>query len=164
MARALIVGCGCRGRSLGRALAEGGWQVRGTTRSKGRLAEIEAAGLEGVIADPDRIGSVFEQVEGVAIVFWLLGTPDGAPDAVAALNGARLQALLEKLVDTPVRGLVFEAAGTADGAHLAAGARAIREASERWRIPVEVVEVDPADRDGWREAMVGAGERALLQR
>ena len=32
MARALIVGCGCRGRELGSALAAAGWQVRGTTR------------------------------------------------------------------------------------------------------------------------------------
>jgi len=43
MARALVVGCGCRGRELGRELRERGWQVRGTTRGPG-IAEIEDAG------------------------------------------------------------------------------------------------------------------------
>ena len=58
MARALIVGCGCRGRELGRELIEAGWQVRGTTRDPAKLAEIEAAGIEAMIADPDRIADV----------------------------------------------------------------------------------------------------------
>ena len=67
-------------------------------------------------------------------------------------------------MDTPVRGLVFEAAGSTPPAHLAEGARIARAASERWRIPVEVVDADPAEPDAWREAMLAAGERALLQR
>ena len=32
VARALIVGCGCRGRMLGQRLVEDGWAVRGTSR------------------------------------------------------------------------------------------------------------------------------------
>ncbi len=164
MARALIVGCGCRGRSLGSALGERGWQVRGTTRSEERLAEIGDAGIEGVVADPAMIGSVFDRIEGVAIVYWLLGSLRGNAEALAAINGERLETLFEKLVDTPVRGLVFEAAGSTPPAHLAEGARIARAASERWRIPVEVVDTDPAEPDAWREAMLVAGERALLQR
>jgi len=42
LARALIVGCGCRGRELGRALLAEGWAVRGTSRREAGLAEIEA--------------------------------------------------------------------------------------------------------------------------
>ena len=41
--------------------------------------------------------------------------------------------LFEKLVDTPVRGVVYEAA-LADGRAIA------RDASERWRIPLELLE------------------------
>ena len=41
--------------------------------------------------------------------------------------------LFEKLVDTHVRGVVYEAA-------LAEGERIARDAAERWQIPVEVVE------------------------
>ncbi len=164
MARALIVGCGCRGRSLGSALGERGWRVRGTTRSEERLAAIGDAGIEGVLADPAMIGSVFDRIEGVAIVYWLLGSVRGDAEGLAAVNGERLETLFEKLVDTPVRGLVFEAAGSTPSEHLAEGARIARAASDRWRIPVEVVDTGPADPDAWLEAMLAAGERALLQR
>jgi nucleoside-diphosphate-sugar epimerase len=164
VARALIVACGCRGRALGAALAEAGWRVRGTTRDAGRLAGIEAAGIEAAVADPGSVGTVLDQIDGVAIVYWLLGSAEGEPGAVEAVNGARLEALFEKLVDTPVRGLVYEGAGSATAAHLAEGARIAREATARWRIPVEVVEADPADPADWRAAMLAAGERALLER
>jgi len=45
LARALIVGCGCRGRELGSELAGLGWQVRGTSRTEAGLEAIEAAGF-----------------------------------------------------------------------------------------------------------------------
>ena len=38
-----------------------------------------------------------------------MGTASGIPESLAALHGPRLQTLLEKLVDTPVRGVVYEA-------------------------------------------------------
>lgn len=164
MARALIVGCGCRGRELGAALLAGGWQVRGTTRRSGVLAEIESAGIEGIVADPMEVGTVFDQIEGVGIVYWLMGSATGPHDDVAAVNGARLAALLEKLVDTPVRGVVYEARGSTPAAALAEGTRVIREAAVRWRIPAEVVAADPGSPAEWCEAMLAAGERALLQR
>lgn len=164
MARALIVACGCRGRELGLALAAAGWQVRATSREQARVAELGADGLEGVVADPGDVGTVFDQIEGVAVIYWLLGSPAGAADEIEALNGARLESLFAKLVDTPVRGLVYEAAGTAPPAHLAAGTRIAGEASRRWRIPVEVVTADPADPEEWTREMIAAGERALLER
>ena len=164
MARALIVGCGTRGRALGAALAAGGWQVRGTTRDEARLAPIEAMGIEGAVADPLAIGTVFDLIEGVAVIYWLLGSATGGPEDVAAINGPRLESLLAKLVDTPVRGFVLEAAGTADPEHLAEAVRVAREAAERWRIPVRAVEADPAEPDGWLAEMLAAGGRALLER
>ncbi|WP_432215047.1 hypothetical protein, partial [Salmonella enterica] len=65
MARALIVGCGCRGRALGAALAAEGWQVRGPSRTTEGVAAIEAAGLEGAQCDPDRIATVFDHLGDV---------------------------------------------------------------------------------------------------
>jgi hypothetical protein len=61
---------------------------------------------------------------------------------------------MERLVDTPVRGLIYESAGTVDPELLAAGAAIVREASATWHIPVEVVDVARAD--GWLEAMTKA--------
>jgi hypothetical protein len=42
--------------------------------------------------------------------------------------------------------------------------RVASEASRRWRIPVEAVDAEPGDADAWRQAMLAAGERALLER
>jgi nucleoside-diphosphate-sugar epimerase len=154
VARVLIVGCGCRGRALARELAAAGHAVRGTTRDPARLAEIEAAGAEAVVADPDRLGTIMCQLDGVTLVCWLLGAAD--PGAAPDLHGPRLRTLLERLVDTPVRGVVYEAAGSVDPALLAAGAAAVREASATWSIPAEVVEADPTDHEVWLAAMTVA--------
>ncbi len=115
MARVLIVGCGCRGLALAGALAD--HAVRGTTRSRERVAELEAAGIEGVVADPDRLGTLVPALAGVTVVCWLMGSAAGSPE----VHGARLQTLMEHLVDTPVRGLVYEAGGSVDPGLLRAG-------------------------------------------
>jgi len=156
MARALIVGCGCRGRDLACALLESGWVARGTTRAEARLDEIAATGAEAVLADPDQVGSVLDHVGDVTVVYWLLASAYGEPEAVEALHGARLERMLEQLVDTPVRGFVYEAAGSAEPAQLEAGAALVQAASARWRIPVRVVEADPGEPEAWRAAMLVA--------
>lgn len=155
MARALIVGCGCRGRDLGAGLLEAGWQVRGTTRDPESLGGIEAAGIEAAVADPDRVGSVLELISDVALIYWLLGSARGDSGAIAALHGGRLERLLEEIVDTPVRGLVYEAAGTVPQERLRAGVAIVRAAAERWRIPVAVAEAEPGDVPAWRAEMLG---------
>jgi uncharacterized protein YbjT (DUF2867 family) len=160
MARVLIVGCGCRGRALGRELSAAGHAVRGTTRKPERLPEIDAAGAEAVVADPDRLGTLMRQLHGVSVVCWLMGTADGA--AAAHLHGPRLRTLLERLVDTPVRGVVYEAAGSVEPALLARGAAAVCEASATWSIPAEVVEAEPGEAHAWLAAMTSAVDRLLL--
>ena len=151
MARILLVGCGCRGRELARALVDDGHAVRGTSRSPGRLAAIEAAGAEAALADPDRLATLLPHLQGVSVVAWLMGGVGEPP-----LHGPRLQSLLETLVDTPVRGLVYEAVGEADRALLAGGAAIVRRAGATWRMPVEVVDGEP-----WKREMRAAVLRVL---
>ena len=136
-----------------------GWQARGTTRDPGNAEDILAAQLEAVVADPDRVASILDHVGDVALVFWLLGSALGEPKAIAAIHGPRLERLLEKLVDTPVRGFVYEASGRVQRRHLERGAEVVREAAERWRIPVDVVAEDPRDWEAWTVAMLAATER-----
>ena len=157
MARVLIVGCGCRGSSLGAALRASDHAVRGTSRSPERLPDLEAAGIEGVVANPDRLGTLMPALAGVTVVCWLMGSAETSPD----VHGPRLSSLMEHLVDTPVRGLVYESAGTADAALLAEGVLIVREASRTWHIPVEIVDTDPAANEAWLEAMRAAVERLL---
>jgi uncharacterized protein YbjT (DUF2867 family) len=161
MARALIVGCGCCGRSLGGRLLADGWAVRGTSRREEGLAAIEAAGIEAALADPERPGTLLELVGDVAVVVLALGSLQGDPELTAAVHGPRLSALVGKLVDTPVRGLVYEASGDADPALLAAGAEALRGAARTWRIPVELVKAPRDDPSAWVEAMAGAVAQAI---
>jgi uncharacterized protein YbjT (DUF2867 family) len=161
VARALIVGCGCCGRSLGERLLAEGWAVRGTSRREQGLAAIEAAGIEPALADPERPGSLLELVGDVAVVVLALGSAGGDPELVAAVHGPRLEALAERLVDTPVRGVVYEASGDADPALLAGGAEILLTASRTWRIPLELVKAPRADPGAWVEAMAGAVARAI---
>jgi hypothetical protein len=152
MARVLIVGCGCRGQELARALAADGHALRGTTRQADRLPAIEAAGAEAVVADPDRLVTLMPALEGVTVMCWLMGTAD-AP----ALHGPRLESMLEHIVDTPVRGLVYETGGEERPAALAAADRV----TATYSMPVEVVAVAPVHRDEWVAAMAAAVGRVL---
>jgi uncharacterized protein YbjT (DUF2867 family) len=131
MARALIVGCGCRGRELGERLLAEGWAVRGTSRRDEALAAIEAAGIEPALADPDWPGTILELVGDVAVLVLLLGSVEGSDEAVAAIHGPRLERLMEHLVETPVRGVVYEG--------IEVGGEVMRAAGSTWRIPIEIL-------------------------
>jgi uncharacterized protein YbjT (DUF2867 family) len=155
LARALIVGCGCRGRELAGELAEMGWQVRGTSRWPEGLETIQAAGVPPAPADPDRPGTVLELCGDVAVVVWLLGSAKGVPEATAAIHGPRLESLLERLVDSPVRGFAYEAAGSLADETLAEGARIVERAGERWRIPVTLLAGDRQE-PGWADRSAAA--------
>jgi uncharacterized protein YbjT (DUF2867 family) len=147
VARVLIVPCGERGRALARELRAAGHAVRGTTRGA-HVAEIAETGAEPYVGDPDRIATLMDALHGVTIVCWLTGT---IPDA--DLHGGRLRMLWEKLVDTPVRGVVYEGM-------LPEGEAIARASSETWQIPLEVLDGDPR-REAWVGDAVGAVNRLL---
>jgi uncharacterized protein YbjT (DUF2867 family) len=150
LARALIVGCGCSGRELGAALVERGWVARGTSRSREGAAAIEAAGIEPALADPDRVGTVLDAIEGVSLIYWLFGRV-AAPE----LHGPRLERLLEEIVDTPVRALVYELNEELEARAAATAFETLRSANERWRIPFEVVAAERGT-EAWLEGMTAS--------
>jgi hypothetical protein len=131
--------------------------VRGTSRSPERVAELEEAGIEGVVADPDRLATIVPVLAGASVVCWLMGTAEGAPE----VHGQRLRTLAEHLVDTPVRGLVYEAGGTVPRPLLEQGAQVVRDASRTWHIRAEVVTADPSVHGAWLGAMKEAIGRTL---
>jgi uncharacterized protein YbjT (DUF2867 family) len=120
-----------------------GWEVRGTSRHEQGLRLIEAAGIEPALADPEQPGTLLELVGDVTAVYWLLGSAAGEEESIEAIHGPRLERFLERLVETPVRRFVYEAAGSVAPAVLAKGASAVRKAEQTWQIPVEVLG-DPA--------------------
>jgi uncharacterized protein YbjT (DUF2867 family) len=161
MARVLIVGCGCRGQALARELRARGHAVRGTTRSEVRREAIEAAGAEVWIGDPDRIATISYALDGVTILCWLMGSAQGTDEQLAALHGSRLKMLLERTIDTTVRGLVYEAAGSVDGTLLAAGAQTVRAACAYSEIPHALLDIDPTDHAAWLAGALACVEGLL---
>jgi hypothetical protein len=161
LARILIVGGGCRGRDLARALGADGHALRITTRSEVGRASIEALGAECWIGTPDRIATLRGALENATLLCWLLGTASGSSEELRALHGSRLAFMLSQAIDTTVRGVVYEAAGSVEPATLAEGERIVREHCQHNAIPFAMVAHDPRDIPGWL-ALARARCRELL--
>lgn len=157
MARCLIIGCGCRGQALARELVVRGHAVRATTRDPDRVSAIEAAGAEAIVGDPDRVATVAPAFEHVGAAVILLGSATGSPEALAALHGTRLDMLLLRMLDSTVRGIVYEATGSVDASVLGAGAERVRTFCEDSRIPYALL----GGHGDWPAGGADAVERVL---
>jgi hypothetical protein len=69
--------------------------------------------------------------------------------------------LWEKLVDTPVRGVVHEAAGPLPSEVLASGREVALAGHRTWLIPLELLEADPGDHAVWPGEAAAAVGRLL---
>ena len=135
--------------------------MRGTTRSEAALDAIEAAGAEAVLGDPDVVATLARAFEHVGVACVLLGSAVGAPAQLAALHGTRLEMLLARMLDTTVRGVVYEAAGSVEPAVLDAGAALVRGRCEDSHIPCVLLHAEPANAEAWSRAAVAAVDSAL---
>lgn len=134
--------------------------MRGTARLEAGRDAIDRAGLEAALADPDRPGTVLDLVGDVALIVWLLGSARGE---VEAIHGPRLEGLLARLVETPVRAFAYESAGSAGRERLEGGAAIVKLAGARWKIPVGFLDREPdGDWAGWAAATAAQLE-ALLE-
>ena len=130
-----MVGGGCRGLALARSLVAEGHAVRAVTRDESKRTLLEAAGCECWIGDPDRIGTLRYALENATVLLWLLGTVD-----VPELHGSRLAMMLERSVDTTVRGVLYEGR---------AGEAVVQAAHDRHGIPIAFLDEDAADVEAW---------------
>jgi hypothetical protein len=108
---------------MARVLVVGGGERAGELAGSGHLID----GDEGV--DPARLVTLTPRLEGVSVVCWLFGD-----SGAEALHGDTLGALLEYLVDTPVRGLVYERSEAHPG-----GERIVEQARETFRMRCAVI-------------------------
>lgn len=91
---------------------------------------------------------MLDALENVAVVAYLMGDSQNA-----AVNGEQLETVLLKVVDTGVRGFVFERqAGREENRHVA-------HARATWHIPIE--EIDPAAEPEWQNKLLAAVNRSL---
>ena len=124
MARVLVVGGGARTLAMVRDLRSDGHAVRVAAVD---ADAVRAAGGEAIDGDPDVVGTLRYALDNVTVLAWLL-----ADDAREALHGSRWRMMLERTIDTTVRGVVYEE-GTREGAAITA------EMAERNEIPFAVV-------------------------
>jgi hypothetical protein len=73
---------------------------------------------------------------------------------IPELHAGRLRMLWEKLVDTPVRGVLYEGA-------LPEGEQLARACAETWQIPLEILRADPREHAVWLPAAVAGVDRLL---
>jgi uncharacterized protein YbjT (DUF2867 family) len=162
VARCLIIGCGCRGRSLAAELIARGHAVRGTTRNPAHVPAIEAIGAEAFVGNPDVMATLSRALEHVTVAIVLLGSAGGSPAQLAALHGTRLEMLLTRMTDTTVRGVVYEAAGSVGSEILEGGAGRVRAHCEDSRIPYVLLRVaHGSGASAWTKAALDAVNRAL---
>ena len=162
MARCLIIGCGCRGQARTRRLRAGGHSVRGTTRDAERVPAIEAAGAEAHVGDPDRIATISRAFEHVGVAVLLFGSAQGSPESLSALFGTRLDMLMERMIDTTARAVVYERRGEAGAELLDAGAERVRHWCERSLIPFRFIDADPVEHAVWLDDAEAAIAAALV--
>jgi hypothetical protein len=148
--------------------------VRIVSRDPARRKEIEGAGAELVIGDPDRIGTLRDALASVTVACWLLATASGQADALVALHTDRLDAFVTRTIDSTVRGLVYEAGPGTGSEHdittrplyrsvaLAhAGAEIVTRLAELNAIPLAVIRSDPRARPRWVSEAHGAVQGLL---
>jgi hypothetical protein len=114
------------------------------------------------VGDPDRVATLAPALDHVTVACLLLGSATGPSERLQALLSTRLDMLLERMLDTTVRGVVFEGRGSALDELLRAGAERVRRACERSLIPFVLLEADPRDHGRWPSAAADAVQRALL--
>jgi hypothetical protein len=145
LARVLIVGGGERGAALAAALLERGYAVRAI--DVGAVSDR----VERFDADPERPGTLKAALEQVTVACWLFGSDDRDSGRLEMLNGARLERFLHQTIDSSVRGLVYEGAGSAGEEVLAGGRRLVCEYAEQNAIPFAVLARDQSDPAEWVE-------------
>ena len=84
-------------------------------------------------------------LDHVTVACILLGSAAGSPEQLVALHGTRLDMLISRMLDTTVRGIVYEGSGTVEDHVLREGARHVLAACEASMIPCALLEADPAD-------------------
>jgi hypothetical protein len=166
MARVLIVGGEERGRVLAAVLLERGYAVRVVGGPSARARARTPPGAEPFDADPERPGTLKAALEQVTIACWLFGSAAGTAERLRALHGARLERFLHQTIDSSMRGLLYEAAGSIDPSTLAAGRRLVSDFAMSNAVPLALITAEPSDPAGWLahalDGVVGLVERYPL--
>ena len=107
------------------------------------------------------MGTLLPALQQVSVACLLLGSAVGDPERVAALHRSRLEMLLEKVIDTTVRGVVYESVGSVAAEVLEGGRELVSVACQRSRIRCGMIDANPSDHRGWLRAAEAAVDRVM---
>jgi hypothetical protein len=107
------------------------------------------------------VATIAPAFDHVSVACVLLGSATGSAPALEALHGTRLEMLLTRMIDTTVRGIVYEAAGSVGSTLLDAGAGRVRAACEDSLIPYALLESAPEEPESWLGAALTAVQTVL---
>jgi hypothetical protein len=156
MARVLLTGTPERLAPVAERLMADGHAVRCAVPG----GTAVAAGAESVDASPTLPGGIVAQLDGVTVAAWLLGDEAWSePD----LHGEKLATMLHRVVDTGVRGFIYEFPSGYDGAgeRSDSGQVQLRHAHETWRIPVAMVYAGVGDDSQGAEQLAAEVSQAV---
>lgn len=156
MARVLLTGTPQRLAPVAERLVAEGFAVRCAVAGGAPVV----AGAQSVDASPDLPGGIVMALEGVAVVCWLLGDEAWSdPD----LHDSKLETMLLRVVDTGVRGFVYELPSgfTAAPALALAGGKQVAHANETWHIPCEAISTAGQSGQQLAECVSAAVHRTL---
>ena len=103
-------------------------------------------------------------MENSTILVWALASASGNdPEKLSALHGTRLEMMLERTIDSPVRGVLYEAVGSLPEEDLATGRAQVERACAKNEIPWAVLESDPSDKVSWAVAAKGQIDELLTR-
>lgn len=123
-------------------MVEQGHTLRASTRSERGRAAIEAVGAECWIGTPGRLATLRGALDSVTIACWMLAGAHGSSEEVAALHSSRLEYFLTQVIDTTVRGVIYDAApvdGGVGGDLLGGGEQVFRSLTSLNAIPAVVL-------------------------
>ena len=136
--------------------------MRITSRSPQAREEIERVGAECWPGTPERLATLRGALDGVTVACWLLAGAAGAAGELEELHTVRLEFFLTQMIDTTVRGFVYEGRGTTSAAAaLAEGEQIARRMCERNAIPLAVLDRTAAEGDLWQQQARAAIEQLL---
>lgn len=135
--------------------------MRATTRAPQRMAGLEQLGFEAVLGDPDRVATLARALDHVSVAYVLLGSARASAEELEALHSTRLDMLLTKMLDSTVRGIVYEAAGSVPPDLLALGAQRLRAFCEDSHVNYVLLQTPPDEHEPWLAEAVDAVDTVL---
>ncbi len=117
-------------------------------------------GGEAVAFDALRLGTLLPLLAETSCLCWCFGMPARPAGEQRELHTTRLQSVLERIVDSPVRAFVYEAPAAEGAAELPPSGELVRSSCERLRIRHAIVGTEPGHQVAARQ--VAAAALALL--